>query len=122
MRHFWFSTAAIATACALGGPAAAQEGRDQAAGIDANEDIIVTARKTRERLQDAPISITALTATELQRRGIDSLADVAKVTPGLNYGDFGDLKLSPTSLRGVVGSAGSAGSGWAGSAHREVSG
>jgi len=109
MRNFWFSTAAIVTACAIGGPAAAQEARDQSSGADANEDIIVTARKTRERLQDAPVSITALTAAELQRRGIDSLADVAKVTPGLNYGDFGDMKLSPTSLRGVVGSAGSAG-------------
>jgi len=73
------------------------------------EEIVVTARKTAERLQDAPLSVTALTSAELARRGIDSLADVAKVTPGLNYGDFGDLKLSPTSLRGVVGAAGSAG-------------
>ena len=72
-------------------------------------DIVVTARKTSERLQDTPVSITALPAAELERRGIDTIADVAKVTPGLNYGDFGDLKLSPTSLRGVVGSAGSAG-------------
>ncbi|MES2495936.1 MAG: TonB-dependent receptor [Pseudomonadota bacterium] len=81
-------------------------GQDDGGSLD---EILVTARKTTERLQDTPISITAIDRDALERRGITSLAEVAKVTPGLNYGDFGDLKLSPTSLRGVVGSAGSAG-------------
>ncbi len=96
---------------ALGGSGAwAQTAEDpSAAGTLVLEEIVVTARKTTERLQDTPISITALDRDALERRGIDTLADVAKVTPGLNYGNFGDLKLSPTSLRGVVGSAGSAG-------------
>ena len=63
-------------------------------------DIVVTARTTSERLQDTPVSITALPAAELERRGINTIADVAKVTPGLNYLDFGDLKLSPAALFG----------------------
>lgn len=78
---------------------------------DANavEEIVVTARKRSERLQETPISITAVSAEAMERKGIKSLADVARQTPGLQYGDFGDMKLSPTSLRGVMGGAGSAG-------------
>lgn len=103
MRMIWLCTAATAAAV-VGG-----EARAAAADLATVEEIVVTARKSSENLQDTPISITALTAHDMERRGIASLADVATVTPGLNYGAFGDLKLSPTSLRGVVGSAGSAG-------------
>jgi iron complex outermembrane receptor protein len=84
----------------------AQESADQG-GL---EDIIVTARRQEERLQDAPISVTAFTASTMERLGIDNVADIARRTPGLQYGNFGDVKLSPTSLRGIIGSAGSAGS------------
>ena len=104
VKSWFWGTAAIAILG--GGQVHAQDGAESGMSPD---EIVVTARKTRERLQDIPISITALGSETLQRRGIETLVDVAKVTPGLNYGDFGDLKLSPTSLRGVVGSAGSAG-------------
>lgn len=80
-----------------------------AASSNAIEEIVVTARKRSERLQDAPISITALNAEAMERRGVKDIADIAKLTPGLQYGDFGDMKLSPTSLRGVMGGSGSAG-------------
>ncbi|HVK82383.1 MAG TPA: TonB-dependent receptor, partial [Verrucomicrobiae bacterium] len=73
------------------------------------EEIVVTARRTEERLQETPVSVTAFSASTMERLGIDSVADVARRAPGLQYGDFGDVKLSPTSLRGIVGSAGSAG-------------
>lgn len=108
LKNAIFGAASVLALCC--NQAWAQARADESGGevSDTNE-ILVTARKTRERLQDAPISITALGAAELERRGIASITDVAKVTPGLNYGNFGDLKLSPTSLRGVVGSASSAG-------------
>ncbi|MBV7255319.1 TonB-dependent receptor [Pacificimonas sp. WHA3] len=71
--------------------------------------IVVTARKKIETLQEAPISITAFTGDKLLREGITDFNEVAVRTPGLAYGNFGDEKLSPTSLRGVIGDAGSAG-------------
>jgi iron complex outermembrane receptor protein len=76
---------------------------------DTVETVVVTSRKVAENIQDTPISVTALSAAELERTGVKDLAEVAKRTPGLQYGDYGDLKLSPTSLRGVVSSSGSAG-------------
>ena len=48
-------------------------------------DIVVTARKTAERLQDVPLAITAFDSKEIQSARIESLQDVAKLTPGLNY-------------------------------------
>ncbi len=73
------------------------------------ETIIVTARKREESIQETPISVTAFTRAMIERSRITSIADVAIRTPGLTYGNFGDEKLSPTSLRGVIGGSGSAG-------------
>ena len=74
------------------------------------EEVVVTARKQLESAQDVPVSITTFTSADIDRLGLTGLNDVAIRTPGLSYGNFGDLKLSPISLRGVVGASGSAGS------------
>lgn len=73
------------------------------------EEVIVTARKYQENIQETPVSVTAFNSATLERLGMTSMTDIALRTPGLAYGNFGDSKLSPTSLRGVVSSAGSAG-------------
>ncbi|MFZ4605393.1 MAG: TonB-dependent receptor [Caulobacter sp.] len=104
MRIYGLMTAGSVLALMAGASAVAQESRPTAV-----EEIIVTARKRAENLQDIPISITAMTAETMERTGVSNVADLARRTPGLQYGDYGDLKLSPTSLRGVVGSTGSAG-------------
>ena len=48
------------------------------------EEIVVTSRKTEERLQDVPIAITVLGAQQIQEARIESFDDVASITPGLN--------------------------------------
>lgn len=106
MRSHWLAGASTVLVLAAYGQAWAQ-GAAQSDGTI--EEIVVTARKRAESLQDAPISITAMTAESMERAGVENVADLARRTPGLQYGDFGDLKLSPTALRGVVGGAGSAG-------------
>lgn len=47
------------------------------------EEIIVTAQKRDQNLQDVPISITALTNATLERRNIEDVLDVAYKTPGV---------------------------------------
>jgi hypothetical protein len=49
-----------------------------------NEEIIVTARRVAESLQDVPVSVSAFTADELEARGLDSIEDLARATPNLN--------------------------------------
>jgi len=48
-------------------------------------DIIVTARKREESLQEVPLSITAFGTQEIRSARIERLSDVAKLTPGLNF-------------------------------------
>jgi len=110
-QNAWLAGASVFALLAAGGAAVAQEG-ESAAGTQARsgvETIVVTARKREESIQETPISVTAFTEGMIQRAGITDVADVAIRTPGLAYGNYGDEKLSPTSLRGVIGGSGSAG-------------
>lgn len=63
--------------------------------------VIVTARKTGERLQDVPLSIQALTDKDLEARGINSLSELSLFTPGLSYSaDYGRVQERPV-IRGI---------------------
>ncbi|MCU0975663.1 MAG: TonB-dependent receptor [Steroidobacteraceae bacterium] len=84
---------AVSAVCAgaLSSPAGAQ---------GALEEIVVTARKTEETLQEAPVAVTAFTAERLEERGIESVADVARFTPGLVFDqNFGRATERPV-IRG----------------------
>src|SRR6185437_9256107 len=48
------------------------------------EEITVSARKVTEKLQDVPISITALTANDIEAHGAQNLSGVARLTPNLS--------------------------------------
>ena len=71
-------------ACGLSGaPAQAQEG-----GIQASselEEVVVTARRREESLQDTPISIAAFSGETLERQHIDQLNGIAAFTPNLTF-------------------------------------
>jgi len=49
------------------------------------EEIIVTARKTEESLQSAPVAVSAFTARTIEERGITSIDELARFTPGLSF-------------------------------------
>jgi outer membrane receptor protein involved in Fe transport len=59
----------------------------ESSGADAGklEEVIVTAEKRAERLSDVPISITALSGSQLERQGITSPTDLPRVVPGLTF-------------------------------------
>ena len=61
-------------------PAIAQDAGEGAAASD----IIVTARRTEERLQDVPISITVFNQEQLQNRNVATATDLATYTPSLS--------------------------------------
>ena len=65
-------------------------------------DIIVTARKRSENLQDVPLAITAFGSEQIKEQRIERLADVAKLTPGLNFAPlFGAQNQLPI-IRGAA--------------------
>src|SRR3546814_12114455 len=59
-------------------PAAAQSSTSGLAG-----DIVVTARRREENLQDVPVAITAFSSAALERSTVQSLSDLHTITPGL---------------------------------------
>lgn len=76
--------AALHVAHAL--PALAQDASpaERAGATAALEEVVVTARKREERLQDVPDTITAFTEAQIERAGIDELRDYVRLTPGLS--------------------------------------
>ncbi len=70
-----------------------------AAGAGGLEDIIVTAQKRAENIQDVSIAIQAVTAEGLARSGITDVSRIELITPGLTFARYGtDAKIS---LRGA---------------------
>jgi len=49
------------------------------------EEIVVTAQKRSERLQEVPVAVTAMTAQSLEKAGIGGSRDLTFVTPGLVF-------------------------------------
>jgi len=56
-----------------------------AQGSAALEEIVVTAQKRTENLQDVPIAVTAFDNTKLTQLGIQNFADFAAMVPNLSY-------------------------------------
>jgi outer membrane receptor protein involved in Fe transport len=76
------------------------------------EEIVIVARKREENLQDVPLSVSVVTAVELQQRGIKDVRDLVQQDSSLNFDEGfapGDFRivirgLSPTRGRPNVAS------------------
>ena len=64
------------------------------------EEIVVTARKRDESLMDAPLSVSALTASDLSRLQVDDLGDLQNIVPNLSL-NIGDAANAVIYIRGV---------------------
>jgi len=97
------SGTALATSLpAFGQESGASGGSPQPSG----EEIVVTARKSNERIQDVPISVTALSADALRDRGATDLQDVLRNIPGLSNSGA-ERGLSRYAIRGLYTAASS---------------
>jgi iron complex outermembrane receptor protein len=61
------------------------------------EELVVTAEKREQSLQDVPVAISAYTSEKRDLVGINSVQDMTNFTPGLTYNNSGDR----ISLRGI---------------------
>jgi iron complex outermembrane receptor protein len=80
------SALAVAAGLALSfasAPVSAQEAGQQAQRGVALEEIVVTARKREESLQEIPIAITAFSAEAIERSDIGDVRDIAKLAPNI---------------------------------------
>lgn len=67
----------------------------------AASDIVVTARRRDERLQDVPVSVTALSAQALERSTVQTLSDIKTIAPGFTFASEGGKDNIALSLRGI---------------------
>jgi iron complex outermembrane receptor protein len=81
----------------ISGQAAFAQAAPEAGTADA---IIVTARRTEERLQDVPISVAVVNQERLSKSNIVSAEDLARVVPGLNVQSRYSAEQSTFSIRG----------------------
>src|SRR5262245_28350229 len=90
-----------ALSLSLGMPAHAQDSatKHESVGID---EIIVTATRREERLQDVPISITVFNQQQLNDRNVLSANELAKYTPSLQTNARFGTESASFSIRGFV--------------------
>jgi iron complex outermembrane receptor protein len=77
------------------------------------EEIIVTATRRVERLQDVPVSVLAFSQEKMDSQGLKNIDDLARLSPGLSFqrngmsssGDYND-ESSDINIRGVDSAAG----------------
>ncbi len=90
------SSSILLTCAAMGAAGALPVMAQQ--GVTTLEEIVVTARRREERLQDVPISMTIFNQGQIDDRNIVSAADLAIYTPSMSAntrfgGDFSTFAI-----------------------------
>jgi outer membrane receptor protein involved in Fe transport len=80
-----------------GAPLLAQEAQNDAGGI---EEIVVTAQRTAQSLQDVPIAVTAFDSAALQRQQINNPLDIQLTLPNITF-TKGNFTGSSFTIRGI---------------------
>jgi iron complex outermembrane receptor protein len=80
---------------------AAPQGQAQSQQAESRglEEIVVTAQRRSENLQNVPIAVTVLSADDLARKGVDTVGLLSTTVPGLSYTENGTL--GTPRIRGV---------------------
>lgn len=93
-------TALAVSLLGTGHAAYAQQPEEQATDDGSLTEIIVTARKVTESLQDAAVSVTTVTGEKLEERGIRDLAEITKLASSVKFDSDADVRAG-ISIRGV---------------------
>ncbi len=105
MSRLAYTASLLALTAAIAAPAAAQTSSKPVDATNAKavtnlEEIIVTATRRSERLQDVPLSVTAFSQTELTQKGIVGFDGIARQTPGVVLNKASDNNARFT-VRGI---------------------
>jgi len=73
-----------------------------ALGQDALEEVVVTARKREETLQETPVAVSAFTGESLDEMGLRNIADLTRVVPNVDmYSGNGTTGTGNVFIRGI---------------------
>lgn len=91
------NTLALAVALALAGSAPAT----WAAEGEGLEEVVITAQKRAEKLQDVPVAVTAFSAATIENAGIDRPSDFILLTPGVTLNESQNAGNIAINIRGI---------------------
>ncbi|WP_353228633.1 TonB-dependent receptor [Novosphingobium sp.] len=104
----WLQTTCLALSAGvmlMAAPAYADQAPDVAPVAKAGDDIIITARRQNERLQDVPASVSVLTAAALANTGAKRAEDFTQLTPGVTIvtgtAEAGDTQINIRGMNGA---------------------
>lgn len=81
-----FASSALCGSLLLGAPVLAQESTTGAAGETmALEEIVVTAQRRSENLQDVPIAVTAVSSALVENLNMETIDEIQAVTPNMTF-------------------------------------
>jgi len=66
---------------------AAPQSHGPGSGVGDVQEVVVTARRREEALQDVPVAVTAVSSAQLEARTVKAIQDIAQIAPGLNIGE-----------------------------------
>lgn len=107
MKKYALLASASVGLALLSQPAFAQAQQQPQADAPSLEEIVVTAQKRSENIQDVPIAISAVTASSLAEAGIRSTQDLSTAVAGLNV--TRTTEATVFTLRGIGTQGGSTG-------------
>jgi iron complex outermembrane receptor protein len=91
---------AIISGFGVGTSIAAERQAESGTAMESLEEIVVTARKREEKLQDVPIAITAFSEDSLREKSITNGWDIQKASPSLIATSSGQRDTLTYSMRG----------------------
>ncbi|MDB6010441.1 MAG: hypothetical protein JWL65_2691 [Gammaproteobacteria bacterium] len=103
----WAGRVSLCTAAIISIPAALAQETDDKGGPVRLEEIVVTATKRSEVLQDVPVAITAITAADIEARGFTNYSDYINTVPNMFMQDLGPGAGTRIYIRGLVAEGGS---------------
>lgn len=102
----WAGRVSLCTAAIIWIPAAlAQESTDDKGDPIRLEEVVVTATKRSEVLQDVPVAVTAITAEQIAARGFTNYSDYINTVPNMYVADEGPGQTQ-IYIRGLVATGG----------------
>src|SRR5436190_18165457 len=89
-RQGLLASSALLAAASIGAPAFAQAQAPAPTRSNTIDELVVTAEKREQSLQDIPVAISAFTSEQRDVVGIQSIQDMTNFTPGLQYSSSTD--------------------------------
>lgn len=94
-------TALVSASAVLAAPSGEERQSGARPATDIVQEIIVTASKRSESIQNVPVSVVALSPTKIDQAGIVSTSELPQLVPGLTFNPAGEAKLNSFNIRGV---------------------